>query len=69
MFTHFTYQPFIASESRRREYQFSFYYKGTYFQGIYHFDGSIDWQNEPDEADKKALISQIHELMLYHVYE
>jgi len=69
MLTHFTYKPFLSPESRRREYQLSFFFKGVNYTAIYHYNGSIDWQVEPEESDKRSLISQIHELMLFHVYE
>mgnify|MGYP001156652977 CR=1 FL=1 len=69
MLTHFTYNPFIAKDTHRREYLFSFYYKGTYYSGVYHYNGAIDWQPEPNEEDRAMLTSRIHELMLFHVYD
>ncbi|HET6872699.1 MAG TPA: DUF5342 family protein [Sporolactobacillaceae bacterium] len=69
MITHFTYKPFVSEKSRRREYFFSFYYKGVLYRGIYHYDGSMDWLEKPDEEDKAFLTSHVHELMLFHVYD
>lgn len=69
MLSHFTYKSFLSTESRRREYQFSFFYKGEQYQGIYHYTGAIDWHTEPTDVDKAFLTSHVHELMLFHVYE
>ncbi|WP_017728707.1 YheE family protein [Halalkalibacterium ligniniphilum] len=54
----------------RREWTFSFFHAGTYYTGIYFKDGSITW-NQPDPATEQQPLfeSQIHDLMLYHVYE
>ncbi|MBM7683407.1 hypothetical protein JOD43_003587 [Pullulanibacillus pueri] len=67
--THFTYQPFLSKQTRRREYRISFFYKGQLYNGIYHYDGQIDWDERPDEADIKKLTTQVHEFMLFHVYD
>ncbi len=69
MLTHFTYHPFIAPDSRRREYQISFFHKGTQYQAVYHYNGTITWVEAPAQEDQAQLVSQIHELMLFHVYE
>lgn len=69
MLTHFTYKPFLSPETRRREYQISFFYKGVNYTGIYHYNGAIDWDEEPEEAEISPLTSRVHELMLYHIYE
>ncbi|MBM7646910.1 hypothetical protein JOD45_003145 [Scopulibacillus daqui] len=69
MITHFTYKPFL-SKSRQTNYQFSFFFKGAAYQGIYHYNGEIEWATEePEEAFLKDITAQIHELMLFHVYD
>ncbi|WP_376846156.1 DUF5342 family protein [Camelliibacillus cellulosilyticus] len=67
MITHFTYQPFLSGTSRQRDYRFSFFYKGEKISGIYHYDGSIDWDDHPDDEEKLA--AHVHGLMLFHVYD
>jgi hypothetical protein len=70
MLTHFTYQTFLAPETRRREFLVSFFHKGNAYKVIYHYNGEIDWQaQEPAEEDKETLTSSIHELMLFHEYD
>lgn len=70
MITHFTFKSFLATESRRREYLFSFFFEGESLKGIYHYNGEIEWL-DPKPADQHidTLQSRIHELMLYHVYD
>ncbi|MFC7391658.1 DUF5342 family protein [Scopulibacillus cellulosilyticus] len=69
MITHFTYKPFLT-KSRKTDFQFSFFFNGMPYQGIYHYNGKIEWTtNEPEKAFLKDITSQIHELMLYHVYD
>ncbi|MFB5663170.1 DUF5342 family protein [Alteribacillus sp. HJP-4] len=52
----------------RKEWSFSFYFKGTYFTGIYNMDGTIDW-NGSVPAEHEKLEAGLHDLFLYHVYE
>jgi hypothetical protein len=50
-------------------WNFAFYHKKQRFAGIYHQTGKIEWtMNTPDQEDMEAITSQIHELMLFHVY-
>ncbi|WP_085522034.1 DUF5342 family protein [Tuberibacillus sp. Marseille-P3662] len=70
MLTHFTYQPFFSSENRRREYQISFFYHGKPYRAIYHYNGEVDWQTAtPPDSEIEPIMSQLHELMLFHVYD
>ena len=69
MILHFTYKTFVSDKTRRRAYLFSFFYKGILYRGIYHHDGSIEWHEQPAEEDMEYLISHIHEIMLFHVYD
>lgn len=69
MFTHFTFKQ-VFSKSRRREWQFSFFFRGQYYKGIYHYNGTIDWSDpQPDEDARSRIESQVHEMMLFHVYD
>lgn len=70
MFQHFTFKPVISKKRRRKNYQFSFYFQGTYYRGLYHYNGQIEWyEPQPNETDISKLEAQVQELMLYHVYD
>ncbi|MGJ7919400.1 YheE family protein [Neobacillus sp. LXY-4] len=69
MLQHFQFQS-LFENSQIPGWKFSFYYNKQLFSGIYHQSGKIEWTStEPDELDKGKLTAQIHELMLFHVYE
>lgn len=49
---------------------FSFYFSGMKYEGNYHKNGNIEWTGNIPPANKEEdLKKQLHELMLYHVYE
>ncbi|MCA1030852.1 YheE family protein [Bacillus timonensis] len=69
MLSHFQWKP-LYENKQLPGWRISFYYKGVNYQGIYHKDGVIEWVNQlPPNEDMKEISSQVHELMLYHVYE
>lgn len=70
MFSHFQYKPIRTKRSLQTAYEFSFFYKGNHYRGFYNPNGKIDWY-EPTPADNVVdkLTSQVHELMLFHIYE
>lgn len=69
MITHFQFQPLFSSE-QIPGWRFSFYYQKLKFTGLYHKDGQIEWLGEaPDGTEEELLKKQIHELMLFHVYD
>ncbi len=69
MISHFQWKE-LKNNLIRKEWEFSFFYKGTSFKGIYFMNGSITWLvTPPTEQEQKTLEGQIHDLMLYHVYE
>jgi Family of unknown function (DUF5342) len=69
LLTHFQFKPLFENKNIPG-WNFSFYYKKQRFSGIYHQTGKIEWTaNTPEQADIDTLTSQIHELMLFHVYE
>ncbi|QOR67384.1 YheE family protein [Cytobacillus suaedae] len=69
MITHFQWKP-LFDNAQIPGWRFSFFFKGTGYNGIYHKDGQIEWNSEiPSEEYEHQLKSQIHELMLFHVYE
>lgn len=69
MIMHFQYKP-LFENTNIPGWNISFYFKKQRYTGVYHQTGDLEWtSNPPAEEDLKALTSQIHELMLYHVYE
>lgn len=69
MISHFQYQS-IYQHQQLPGWTFSFYYQKQKFTGIYHQNGQIEWTSiEPNPKDEARLKEQIHELMLFHVYE
>lgn len=69
MLQHFTFQP-ILTKKRRHNYRFSFFHQGMHYRGLYHYNGKIEWNEpEPSAGEQSALESQIHELMLFHVFD
>lgn len=69
MITHFQYKP-LFKQANLPGWQISFYYGGVHFDGIYHKNGQIEWRSTlPPKEEEATIQSQIHELMLFHVYE
>ncbi|MED4206040.1 YheE family protein [Neobacillus mesonae] len=69
MITHFQFKPLFENKNIPG-WHISFYFKKQRYTGIYHQTGKIEWPTVvPEPADLQSLTSQIHELMLYHVYE
>ncbi|WP_102271937.1 YheE family protein [Cytobacillus massiliigabonensis] len=68
MLTHFQYKKLYAN-TEIPGWNISFYFHKQKFHGIYHQNGQIEWTSQPPrEEDEIRLIEQIHELMLFHVY-
>ena len=69
MITHFQYSS-LYNNSQMPGWRISFYFKKQKFNGIYHPDGKIEWTSEaPSSEEEQLLVKQIHELMLFHVYD
>lgn len=69
MLSHFQWKP-LNKNLLKLSWEFSFYYHGTYYQGVYYNNGNIEWfHTELEEETRKVLEAKVHELMLYHVYE
>ncbi|MBM7659954.1 hypothetical protein JOC85_000721 [Bacillus mesophilus] len=69
MLSHFNFKPLFKDQSLPGWY-IRFYYKGNLYEATYQKDGSIDWKEEqPSSEDLPSVVSQIHELMLFHVYD
>lgn len=68
MILHFQYKPLY--HKKLPGWKFSFYYKSKKIEGIYNQNGKIEWLlGRPDEQIEEDLKKQIHELMLFHVYD
>ncbi|OCA87416.1 YheE family protein [Pseudobacillus wudalianchiensis] len=69
MLLHFQYKP-LYQDKNLPGWAFSFYYQKRRLLGNYLEDGTIEWLSTiPEEPDRKQLEQQIHDLMLYHVYD
>jgi len=70
LISHFQLKEIDTGKRFLKAYEFSFFFQGGHFRGYYHPNGKIDWYDPapPDEAIQR-LQSQVHELMLFHVYE
>jgi hypothetical protein len=69
MISHFQFQS-IYENQQLPGWSFSFYFQKQKFTGIYHPNGTIEWTSAvPQKENESSLKGQIHELMLFHVYE
>lgn len=69
MLTHFQFKSLFKNQNIPG-WSISFYFKKQRYTGIYHQTGTIEWTSlPPEKEDLAGLTSQIHELMLFHVYE
>ncbi|TLS38027.1 DUF5342 family protein [Pseudalkalibacillus caeni] len=69
MFSHFQIKK-IGNSPVKPHWEFSFFYQGAFYKGLYSHKGEIEWyESSPAEEIAKKLESQIHEMMLFHVYE
>lgn len=67
--THFQFKTLFENKEMPG-WHFSFYYKKQKFTGIYHQNGDIQWTSEqPLDTDLDQVKEQVHELMLFHVYD
>ncbi|MBT2691113.1 YheE family protein [Bacillus sp. ISL-47] len=68
MLTHFQFKP-LYENKQLPGWTFSFYFQKQKIAGIYHPDGKIEWTSGKPGSQAEDLKSQIHELMLFHVYD
>ncbi|KKB35628.1 YheE family protein [Bacillus thermotolerans] len=67
MLLHFQYKP-LYKEQKLPGWSFSFYYHKQRLTGNYFSDGTIEWLSDIPQ-EREQLEQQIHELMLFHVYD
>jgi hypothetical protein len=69
MISHFQFKS-IYEHQQLPGWTFSFYFQKQKYTGIYHPNGEIEWTSAvPQDEHESSLKGQIHELMLFHVYE
>lgn len=69
MINHFQFRPLFENKEMPG-WHFSFYHQKLKYTGIYHQNGEIEWTSaKPEGQTEAALKAQIHELMLFHVYD
>ncbi|PTY81288.1 DUF5342 family protein [Heyndrickxia sporothermodurans] len=70
MIQHFKYKSLYKNQQLPGWY-ISFYHQKEKHEGVYHPDGKIEWTSSYsfDTETEKNVKKQIHELMLYHVYD
>jgi hypothetical protein len=69
LITHFQFKSLFENKDMPG-WHFSFYFNKQKFTGIYHQNGDIEWTSEePSNQHIHQLKEQIHELMLFHVYD
>lgn len=69
MLTHFQWKP-LYKQASLPGWRITFYFNGSHYDAIYHKSGLIEWGTiAPPKDDEELVISQIQELMLFHVYE
>jgi hypothetical protein len=67
MVSHFQWKPLFK---QLPGWKIRFYSKGVFYEAIYNKDGSLEWNGtKPPEQDYPVLEKEIHELMLFHVYD
>ncbi len=70
MITHFQYEP-LFSNKNLPGWKISFYFQRQQVNAIYQKTGEIEWQGtyQFTTDEEEQIKKQIHELMLFHVYE
>ena len=66
---HFQFKS-LFQDKRLPGWTFSFFHQQRKYEGIYHPNGKIEWTlSTPNEQEQTILQKQIHDLMLYHIYD
>ncbi|WP_269775476.1 YheE family protein [Bacillus siamensis] len=68
LISHFSWKPLFKKE-KLPGWRISFYWQGTHYEGIYHKSGDIEWGHTHPGKEEPALVKELHELMLYHIYD
>lgn len=69
MITHFQWKETKGKDYFRKAWRISFFTQGKSISGVYHQDGTIEWDGDvypgSDEEDVKK---ELHRLMGFHVF-
>lgn len=66
---HFEFRETKGKDYFRKAWAFSFVSKGQFVKGIYHQDGTIEWEGQSFIGpDKDQVIKELHELMAFHIF-
>ncbi|MFE7061526.1 YheE family protein [Sutcliffiella sp. NPDC057660] len=69
MISHFQIKP-LYKNSQLPGWHLSFFFKGQSIKATYHKDGKIEFDDSTFSPEEIVQVEkQIHELMLFHVYE
>lgn len=69
MLQHFQFKPLFTNK-QLPGWKIQFYYDKQKYECLYLQNGTIEWSShEPPAQNQKDIKGQIHELMLFHVYE
>ncbi|MBB6449555.1 hypothetical protein HNR44_001504 [Geomicrobium halophilum] len=66
--THFQFKT-LKNNWISKKWKVSFFHQGKLCEGIYLQDGTIEWENKPSVEQLEKVEMQVHDLMLYHIYE
>lgn len=67
MIQHFKFKRLYAGELPG--WRISFYDRQQKVEALYHGDGSIELESPKDYALNEQQLKDIHELMLFHIYD
>lgn len=66
---HFQFKEVKSNDYFRKAWKFSFMSHGQLVQGIYHQNGSIEWEgNGYTGQEKEEVVKELHRLMEYHIF-
>lgn len=68
MILHFQFQSMFSNQ-QLPGWTFSFYFQQTKMTGLYQADGQIHWTSNVPDNVKTELEKQVHDLMIFHVYD
>ena len=68
--THFQFREGKGKDYFRKAWQFSFFSHGQFVQGLYHQDGTIDWEDEGYLGpNQEEVTRELHHLMGFHIFK
>jgi len=68
MITHFQFKETKGKDPFRKAWSFSFISEGTEYTGIYHQEGTIEWDQAITDERKATLTKELHTLMGFHIF-